>query len=490
MKVTQKVASLGDEGRKKLIKGALYIADAVEKTLGPGGQNYALEKGDRVTNDGLTIANELIGTQEDEIEERGARIMVQAIRKANDEAGDGSTTTTVLAKAILIAAQASKLKPVHLIQKLKNEVVEVIGKLKEAAKPIASEQEAIEVATVSVENEDLGKLIGKAQFELGPEGYILAEDSTDRACSIDRVNGLYLDNGFGSSAVINNPEKEALELRDVDIIYTNNTIAGLLPLKNVIEALVVKGRRQIVIMARGFTNEAVQECLQNQQQGIFIYPLNAPYTDQSEVMYDLEAVLGGKFINSEYASLDTIQVADVGFATHILAKRTSTVLAGKGEKVAERIETLKKKREASGSDFEKRTIGSRIAQLQNGFALLKIGAPTETERKFLKDKADDAVNAIRAAMQEGVIAGGGQALYRIAEELPDDYLLKEAIKAPYERLVYNMGGEYEVPDWVKDSVKVTRIALEKAGSTASVLATAGGGIAARKQSELDSLLRK
>lgn len=301
---------------------------------------------------------------------------------------------------------------------------------------------------------------------------------------------MYLDNGFGSSAVINNPEKEALELKDIRIIYTNNTVHSLAPLKSVIEALVVKGIRHIVIMSRGFSNEAIQECLQNQQGGIFIYPLNAPYTDQAEVMYDLEAVLGGKFINSEYASLDTIQVSDVGFATHILAKRYSTVLAGKGEKVEERVETLRKKLEGAGSDFEKRTIGSRIAQLQNGFALLKIGAPTETERKYLKDKADDAVNAIRAAMQEGVIKGGGLALFELADSLPDDYLLKEAIKAPYERLVFNMGGEYEVPEWVKDSVKVTRVALEKASSTAGVLATAGGGIYTRKQTELESLLKK
>jgi chaperonin GroEL len=494
-----KIAVIGYEGRDKLVKGANFVADAVKKTMGPGGQNYALEKGNKITNDGITVAREISDAIQDEIEERGAKLLLQAINKANDEAGDGSTTVTVLAQAILkacIPKLPSKDKlvgqytPMQLIKKVESEYQEVKTALMQMAKPVESEQEMIEVATVSVENEELGNLIGQTQWELGKDGYILAEETNERTSSIERVKGLYLDNGFGSSFLINNPEKEALELFNVHVIYTNNTISSLDPLKPVIESLIKMGHKQIVIMARAFTNEAIQACLKNIETGLGLYPLNAPYTDQAEVMYDLQAIIGGRFINVDSESIDSLQVSDVGYATHVLAKRSSTVFAGKGEKVEQRVETLEKKKTGTGSDFEKRNLSSRIAQLTNGFAILKIGAQTETERKYLKDKADDAVNAARAALQEGVIPGAGQALKDIAETLPDDYIIKNALRAPYEQIRANAGDDLVVPEWVKDSVKVTRIALEKACSIAPILATANGAIATKKPTELETLLKR
>mgnify|MGYP003651623193 CR=1 FL=1 len=200
-------------------------------------------------------------------------------------------------------------------------------------------------------------------------------------------------------------------------------------------------------------------------------------------MKDLQSLLGGRFINTDSAALADIQVSDVGFATYVLAKRSSTVFAGKGEKVAERVKELEDKRDGSGSDFEKVNLTRRIAQLNNGFAILKVGAPSVTERKYKKDKADDAVNAVRAAFQEGVIPGAGQALKKISDALPDDYVLKAALRAPYEQIMYNAGSDYVIPSWVVDSVKVTRVVLEKACSVASVLATAGGAIATKKPDE-------
>jgi chaperonin GroEL len=293
-----------------------------------------------------------------------------------------------------------------------------------------------------------------------------------------------IDNGFGSSATINNPEKEALELHDVRVIYTNHTISTLEPIKPILESLVRSGQKQIVVMARAFTESAVRECLTNMEAGIGIYPLNAAYTDQAEMMLDLQAILGGRFINLEEASLDAIQLSDVGFAHHVLAKRMSTVFTGaegREDAINERIATLEKKREGSPSQFEKKNLSARLAQLKNGFALIKIGAISETERKYKKDKADDAVNAVRAALQEGVIPGAGQALKTIADELPDTYILKNAIKAPYEQIAVNAGKELEIPEWVQDSTKVTRVALEKACSVAATLATAAGAITTRKQ---------
>lgn len=485
--MNNKVASIGFEGRDKLVRGANYIADAVKTTYGPGGQNFAIEKGNRITNDGITIARELLGTQEDEIEDRGARILVEAVTKANDEAGDGSTGATILTQAILkeslkyLPAKdrlVGKLTGAELIKKLEIEKLQVIDKLVSLATPVTTVEQLIEVAQVSVEDEELGKLIGTTQFELGPGGVILAEEVNDKECSVQRVQGIMLDNGFGTQMVINNPEKEALELKDVQVIYTNHTVTKLEPLVPVIQSLVQMGHRQIVIMARAFTNEAIQECMKQLDSGLGLYPLNAPYTDQAEIMADLEVVLGGRFVNAESTSLEDVLVSDVGFATHVLAKRMSTIFAGKSndEKIKNRVEVLQKKFDGSPSQFEKKALTQRMAQLQDGFAILKIGANSETERKYRKDKADDAVNAVKAAFQEGVVKGGGLAFYEIAQELPEDYILRNALMAPHLQLKHNAGVDFVVPGWVVDSVKINRVGLEKACSVAGVLATAAGAV--------------
>lgn len=503
-------ADIGVAGRDKLVAGANYIADAVKSTLGPGGQNFAIEKGNRITNDGLNIAKELLGSLKDETEDRGARLLVDNATKTNDEVGDASTTFMVLTQATLKESLrylpskdriVGKLSPMALIRKLETEQGEVIEKLKAISKPVESEEEMIAIAKVSVEDPLLGDLIGKTQWELGPEGYILAEETTDKVSSIERMDGLLLDNGFGSSAVINNPEKEALEVRNVSVIYTNHTISineftqgeqkPMSAILETIQSLIKRGQKDMVIMARGFTNEAVQWCISQQQAGVNIYPLNAPYTDQAEVMYDLQAVLGGRFINSDTDSLNDIQLSDVGFATHILAKRMSTVLAGKNsEKVAERIKVLEEKYKGAGSNFEKNTLKKRIAQLQNGFALLKVGGKTDIERKYLKDKADDAVASVRSALQEGTVKGGGLALYEIAEGLDDTYILKNPLQSVHLQLKNNAGEDFLIEEWVRDSTKTLMVVLERAVSTASVLATAAGAVSAKFPTDLDEVFKK
>lgn len=501
----EKVAAIGFEGRDKLVKGANYIADAVKMTLGPGGQNFAIEKGNRITNDGITIARELLGSQKDEIEDRGARIFVDAIGKANDVVGDGSTTCTIIGQAVLKEGikqlpskerMIGKMTPPQLIRKIESERKEITEKLIAMAEPIETEQQLIEVAKVSMEDETIATLIAEAQWKLGKEGVILAEEVNDRESSIEYVTGILVDNGFGTQAVVNNPEKESLEVRDVSVIYTNHTITmkefsqqneqgTLHPFVETINSLVKMGRKEIVLMARAFTQEAITHCLAQGKNGLMLYPLNAPYTDQAEIMQDLTAILGGRFINTDTDSLDSIQVSDVGFATNVVAKRMSTVFAGNGnpEKIEERIQNLEKKRDGSPSEFEKKNLTTRIAQLKNGFALLKIGATTDTERKYLKDKADDAVNSVRSAYQEGTLKGGGQALKEISDTLPDDYILKNALKAPYEQIMHNMGNDFVIEPWVKDSLKVTRVVLEKACSVASILATVGGAISTKKKTD-------
>lgn len=504
-----KKADIGTPGRDKLVAGANYIANAVKTTLGPGGQNFAVEKGNRVTNDGITIAKELLGSLKDETEDRGARILVDNATKVNDEAGDASTTFMVLTQATIKEAQrylpskdriVGKLSPMALKNQLDTEAGEVIEKLKELAKPVESEEEMVQIATVPVEDAKLGELIGKTQWELGPEGYILAEETTEKESSIEKMDGLLLDNGFGSSNVINNPEKEALEVRNVSVIYTNHTITinefttgenkPASALLGVIQSLIQRGQKDMVIMSRGFTNEAIQWCLNQQQAGVNIYPLNAPYTDQSEVMYDLQAVLGGRFINSESLSLEDLQLSDVGFASHILAKRFSTVLAGGKNDVSDRIKVLEEKHEGAGSNFEKNTIKKRIAQLKNGFAVLKVGGKTDVERKYLKDKADDAVSSVRCALQEGTVKGGGLALYEIAEKMDDTKILKNPLQSVHLQLKTNAGEDFVVEDWVRDSVKILRIVLERAVSTAGVLSTAAGAVSAKFPGDLEEVFKK
>lgn len=502
MAVPEKVIATGNDARNKLIKGALFLADTVKQTLGPYGANALIEKGNRVTNDGVTIAREI--RMKDEIEHLGAHKVQEVASKTNDEAGDGTTTAITLAGAILTAASKYLAKdtiigrktPIEVIMQIEQERKEITDKLVAMAIPVDSEEKLIEIAKVSVEDDTLGELIGKAQWELGPDGFLLAEETNERESSIDRISGIRVDNGFGTSAIINNQEKESFEVENVKVVYTNNTIKALSDIVHVLDPLLKSGAKDIVIVARAFTQQAITECIKNTQQGFHLYPLNAPYTDQAEIMKDLEAILGGTFINADENNLSNINISDVGFASKIVAKRSSTVFTGvdddaSKQRILDRISMLEQKIAGSPSDFEKKNLTLRIAQLKNGFSIIKVGGTTETERKYKADKAEDAVNAVRAALQEGVVPGAGQAFKTISDNLPDTYILKQAIRAPYEQIVSSAPPDFTVPDWVNDPVKVMRIALEKACSVASTLSTSSIAIAqerpkARYMQEVDN----
>lgn len=478
-----KIVMHGPEARDKAIKGAYFLADAVKRTLGPFGANALIEKGERITNDGVTIAKEI--SVKDPIEQRGVRKMQEIASKTNDEVGDGTTTSITMGQAILMRLSSSLEKTdvvgrksvAELQQTIEKERIEVTEKLVKKAKKIKSEEELINVAKVSVENDELGEIIGKAQWELGPEGQIIAEETAARVSSVERIYGIRMDNGTGTALVLNNPEKQLLELDNVPVIFTNHTIRDFNALKNILDTFNKQGARDVVIIARAFTNEAIQMAMANHKQGFRIYPMNAPYVDQVQIMGDMAAVLGGRFMNHEESDLGSIQMSDVGFAIKIRAGMYSAILTGKEDeiskdRVAKRVENLQKKLTGEVSDFEKKNLTTRIAQLTNGFALLKVGAVSESSRKYLKDKVDDAVNAVRAALQEGVVPGAGQALNDIAEGMPDDSLLKSALQAPYQQIMHRAPTGYKVPEWVKDPVKVIRVALLNACSVASILASA------------------
>ena len=494
MAVPDKVVVFGSDARNKILAGGLLVSNVVKRTLGPFGANALLEKGDRITNDGVSIAREI--RSDDEIEQLGVSKMIEVATRTNDLAGDGTTTAITIAGALITKVStllankavvlAGVLKPSEVIQKVEAERVAVTQSLVAMATQITTEDQLVAVAKVSVEDDELGTLIGKAQWELGPDGYLIAEETTAPESSSERINGIRIDNGFSTSAIMNKPDKKALEVEEAKIIYTSHTVQTLNQIVATLQALVTAGQKKVIVMARAFTPQAIQECITNIEKGIEIFPLNAPYTDQTEVMRDLEAILGGHFLPSEERALDSLQISDVGMAKLVVAKQWDTVFTGfdddmTKERIAARVAVLTDKLTASGSDFEKKLLQQRIAQLKNGFGLIKVGAATDTERGYKKDKVDDAVNAVRAAFQEGVVPGAGQALKSIGEALPDDSILKDALLAPYQQIMASAPSDFAVLDWVQDPVKVVRIALEKASSVASSLATAEIGIATKKE---------
>lgn len=482
------VKKIVSNGNEKLIRGANMLADAVRSTLGPHGTNFVLEKGLRVTNDGISIAQEIQSS--DEIEDLGIRIIREGARKANDEVGDGSTTSIVLSQAILKAVvplvtkkegvAIAKRTPSEVIAQLSKERDQVIDMLHADATQIETVDDLIQSAIVSTENKELGEIIGRTQFDLGKDGFLIPEQTAEMETTVERVNGIRVDNGFGTSFVINNQEKQSLEVDDVKVILTDNVLTDLKPIANCLEQIVKIGARKILIIARGFTEDCVKLCAENHKAGVFIYPVNAPYVDQAEIMKDISAITGATFFSKETASLEDIQLSDVGNASRVIAYRYSSIIAGAKDseaRISTRIAELEHQLVGEPSVFMQRNIKTRIAQLTNGCAMLNVGAKSEQERKYLFDKAEDACNAVRAAMQEGTVKGAGLAFKEISERLPSDAILKRPLCAIYEQIMSNTPTDFVIEDWVRDPVKVLRVALERAVSVAGTLATAHGAVA-------------
>lgn len=516
--IKKRVAKIGIPARDALVKGADFMANGVKSTLGPFGSNFALEKNGEITNDGVTIAREIAsGAIHDEIEARGARMILEAATKTEERGCDGTTTATILAQAITKEAiaqlpdlgtintkGANKKKPSEIKIQIEKECAEVIEKLKSMATPIKDEKSLIKSALVSTGNQELAEMLGKTQWELGKEGYVLAEETANRDCSVERINGIRIDNGIVSSLAINNFEKQTLELKDIPILLTNFVIKDLRPailnldsntgvgtgLGNKMSEM---GLTNLILVGRHFEAVAINQCMDNMKTGFNIYPVNAPYVDQAEVMKDLSAILGGRFISPDTTTLDSLSLADLGYVSRLEATRNSAIFCGRNDvqtkaRVALRLDELRAQLKGSVSDFEKKLLEQRIAQLQNGFAILKVGAVTELDRKFLKRKADDAVGAVRLALQEGIVPGAGMAFKEISESLPDSYILKRPLMAVYNQIIASAPEGFKIEKWVKDPVKVLRIALENACSVAAIFATVGGAICEMQRKPIDEML--
>lgn len=483
-----KISITGVEARNKAIKGMSYVADTVKNTIGPFGLNCLIEKGNRITNDGYTIAAELAPTIKDEFERRGALVVHDACSKTNDAVGDFSSTAWALTDAIVkeairylpneksIKAKKTYSEVGRMINHSKDEVIE---KLKGVMTPITDKATLIKSAMVAVEDEELATILGEMQWELGPEGVIIAEEVNDTKSSIEKVTGIRLDNGFGASHLITDPEKGTLEVNSISILLTNYTI-GLEELKalteSVFKPLITQKKLGIVLIARAFTSDAIKACQESAQAGFAIFPINAPYTNQAEIMRDIETVVGGRYIDTEQSSLSDIYITDIGFAKKLVARYHDAVVTGVENEEAQkrkevRVEELKKKLSGSQSEFEKHSIEFRIAQLSNGFAILKVGSHSITNRKRLKDKCDDAVNSVRLALKGGTVRGAGIALKEISDTMDEDNILKRPIRCVYDQITNSAPEGWEVPEWVRDPFIGLKVALENACDFAATFAS-------------------
>ena len=496
-----KIIKTGIEARTALANGAKQLADAVGSTLGPFGNNFFLEKKERPTNDGVSIAREF--QLKDEIENMGMKAIRESAIKTVDEVGDGTTSAIVFAYAVYNQLSrflgkegvAGSKKPSELKQQLWKEKEEVIAKLKEMATPIETEEQLVNSARVSVEDEEMGKLIGEAQWNLGKDGFLLAEETAERTSSVDIVKGIRIDNGFGTSQLVNNHEKQTLELKDVSIMLTSHTMRDFKSIERLVNQFIKSGKRDMVIIARAWTDEAIGLCMENIKKGGFmVYPLSAPYVNMQERFKDLAAVLGATFFDSESSSLEDMQLSDIGFAKKVIARRYDAILTGQDNeetqaRVNKRVEELKAKLAGSESEFEKKQLNERIAQLTNGFGIVKVGSSSDMERKRLFDKVEDAVNAVRVAFREGTVKGAGLAFKEVSDSLPDTYLLKRPLLSIYEQVMFNAPSNFVVEDWVRDPLAVMKCVLEKGVESASALATAGGAICTETNKPLDEYFR-
>ena len=506
------------------------VADAVKITIGPRGRNVVLEKSygaPTITNDGVSIAKEI--TLSDKMENMGAEIVKEVAQKTNDTAGDGTTTAVVLMQAIVkegIKQTAMGVNAMGIKVGIESATEAIVKALRSIAKPIKEKNEIIQVATISAESAELGKIIADTIDKVGKDGVVTVEESQSFGVECDVVEGMQFDKGYVSPYMITNAERMEAEYRDVPILITDKKISTIQEILPLLEKLAKGGRKELVIIADDVDGEALATFVVNKLRGAFsVLAVKAPgYGDKKkDMLADIATVTGGKVVSEELGvKLDGADVAMLGRASKVIATKDNTiVVGGKGKRndIDERIKQLKKQRDNTESKYDVEKLDERIAKLSGVVAVIRVGAATETEMKYLKLKIEDAVNATKAAIEEGIVAGGGSALVRAAGELERILAAKKivtkerelgyrivakALTAPTRQIAVNAGKEdgsvivdrirngkgnigYDalkdeiVPDMIMagivDPVKVTRLGVENACSAAAILLTTEVAIA-------------
>ncbi len=508
----------GTDARARMVEGVNILANAVKTTLGPKGRNVVLERSfgaPTVTKDGVSVAKEI--ELKDKLQNMGAQMVKEVASKTSDNAGDGTTTATVLAQAIVREGMkyvAAGMNPMDLKRGIDKAVAALVEELKKASKPTTTSKEIAQVGSISANSdESIGQIIADAMEKVGKEGVITVEDGKSLNNELDVVEGMQFDRGYLSPYFINNPEKQVAALDNPFVLLFDKKISNIRDLLPVLEQ-VAKSSRPLLIIAEDVDGEALATLVVNTIRGILkVVAVKAPgFGDRRKAMLEDIAILtGGKVIAEEVGlSLDKVELSDLGQAKTIeVGKENTTIIDGAGAAadIEARVKQIRIQIEEATSDYDREKLQERVAKLAGGVAVIKVGAATEVEMKEKKARVEDALHATRAAVEEGIVAGGGVALLRaranvgtltsdVADQNAGIQLVFKAIEAPLREIVSNAGGEPSVVvnkvlenkgnfgfnaandtygDMIEmgilDPTKVTRTALQNAASVASLMLT-------------------
>ncbi len=461
-----KEIKFNEDARVAIRKGIDKLAEAVKMTLGPRGRAVVIEKSygaPQVTFDGVTVAKEI--ELADKYENLGAELLKQAADKTNDNVGDGTTTSVVLAQAMIDEGErqiaAKGFNVIHLAEELRRGSVEIVKKL-EAQKEVINDNKKIkEVATLSAKDAEIGGLIAEVMEKIGKEGVVTIEDSNTVGNSHEMVEGMQFDRGYISQYMITNQERMEAVLEDPYVLVTDKKISSIQDLLPVLEKVVQSGKKELVIIAEEIEGEALATLVVNKLRGIFsVCAVKAPgFGDRrKEMLQDIAIVTGAEFVSDDLGKkLDGLELNSLGHAHKVVAtKDNTTIVGGKGEKkdIEARVAQLKAQIKKTDSDFDKEKLQERLGKLSGGVAVIKVGAPTEAAQKELKQRVEDAVAATRAAMEEGIVPGGGVALLNTItldgfgplnktgnQSVMDaaKMILNSAARAPFMAIVANSG---------------------------------------------------
>ena len=522
-----------EEARSSLKAGVDKLANAVKVTLGPLGRNVVIDKSygaPTITKDGVTVAKEI--DLEDKIENIGAEMVKEVASKTNDVAGDGTTTATVLAQAMIsegLKLVSSGVNPLEIRRGIEKKVAKIVKSLKEISKQISTKEEIAQVASISANDKEIGGIIAEAMEAVGKDGVITIEEGQSFGVEKEVVEGMQFDKGYVSPYMITNTESMKSEFQDPSILITDKKIASIQEILPLLEKIAQSGKKDLVIIAEDIEGEALSTFVVNKLRGTFnVLGIKAPgFGDRREAMLEDIAILtGGRVISEKIGlKLENVEIEDLGKARKVVATKDNTTIvdgAGDKSKINDRVGQIKNEIEASDSDFDKEKLQERLAKLTGGVAVIKVGAATEGEMKEKKDRIEDALNATRAAVAEGVVPGGGLALAKAGnafEELTDNRddapgvrIVDHAILEPIKQIAANAGKDgslilyniirehkegrtnvgynassdkFEdlIAAGVVDPTKVVRSALENAASAAAMFLTTEVVIADKPESK-------
>ena len=529
--MSAKELRFSEHARSAILAGVNVLADAVKVTLGPKGRNVVIERSfgaPNITKDGVTVAKEI--ELSDKFENMGAQMVREVASKTNDDAGDGTTTATVLAQAIYREGAkivAAGHNPMELKRGIDKAVTAVIEELKRISKPIKDQKEVAQVGTISANNDPtIGRIIAEAMEKVGKEGVITVEESKTAETTLDVVEGMQFDRGYLSPYFVTNPEKMECSLESPYILIYDKKISSMKDLLPLLEKVVQKSK-PLIIIAEEIEGEALATLVVNKLRGTLqVAAIKAPgFGDRrKEMLQDIAVLTGGKVISEDLGhKLETARLEDLGSAKKVtIDKDNTTIVDGAGKKadVEGRVKTLRAQIDETTSDYDREKLQERLAKLVGGVAVINVGAATEVEMKEKKARVEDALNATRAAVEEGVVPGGGTALLRAARNLdsfkdlsPEQKagvgIVKRALEEPLRQIAGNAGFEGSIvvdkvlsnpsPSWgfnaltekyedlllagIIDPTKVARCAIQNAASVAALMLTTETLIAEKPKKE-------